>query len=78
MSQKGPHTWDMVLDYQRCPACGFVQETRVPYLFDKKTGNYLKSLDCERCSHTYQAVKPSKLKRRPLISEGEPAEITWG
>ena len=31
MTQKGEHTWDLVVDYHRCPKCGYINESRVEY-----------------------------------------------
>lgn len=76
MPQKGTHTWDMILAYHCCPACGYIQENRDSFTY-KSLGKYIKNVRCNRCHQDYQVTKASRPTLGPLIGQGEPAEITW-
>lgn len=75
MTQRGTHTWDLVLDYHRCPKCGNIVESRDKYQY--QAGKYQKEIECDRCHHLFIAVKPTKLTFGPLIGDPEPPEMDW-
>jgi uncharacterized C2H2 Zn-finger protein len=72
---QGDHTWDIIVDYHRCPACGFIQESRQPYAVE---GDILvKQLTCERCDGVFKATKARKKSFAPLFGSRQPAEFDW-
>lgn len=75
MSQKGTHTWDMVIDYHACPSCGFIIESREKYEYKHK--KYQKDLECNRCHHHFTVTKPSHVSFGPLLGEPQPVEWDW-
>lgn len=76
MTQKGEHTWDLVLQYHRCPVCGFIIESREDYQY-RMGGVYQKDLECPRCKHRFTLTKPRKPTFGPLIGDPQPAEVDW-
>lgn len=75
MSQKGTHTWDLILQYHQCPKCGYIIESRKGY--DYRLGKYQKDLECERCHHIFTVTKNTKPTFGPLIGEAQPVEVDW-
>lgn len=75
MTQKGTHTWDLIVQYHRCPKCGYIQESRENYEY--RLGKYEKDLECERCHHRYHLEKKVKAKFAPLVGEPEYVEWDW-
>lgn len=75
MTQRGTHTWDLVVDYQRCPQCGYICENRDKYRY--RLGKYQKDLECPRCKHLFTVTKKTRPIRGPLLGEPEPVEILW-
>lgn len=75
MTQKGEHTWDMVIDYKRCPKCGFINEDRQEFQY--VMGTWLKEITCERCGNAFEVKDERKLTFGPLIGRPQPPEITW-
>lgn len=75
MTQKGTHTWDLVIDYHLCPQCGNIIESREKYHY--VLGKYQKEIDCDRCRHHFTTFKNSKPSFGPLIGEPQPPEMDW-
>jgi uncharacterized C2H2 Zn-finger protein len=75
MSQRGSHTWDLTWDYQKCPQCGYIIESREKYIY--RLGRYEKELECPRCKKVFTVVKPTKPSWGPLIGDPQPAEVDW-
>ena len=75
MTQKGPHTWDIVVDYCRCPHCGFILENREKPVY--REGMYRKSLVCPRCHKDYQVTRGKKPTFGPLFGDPQPVEWDW-
>lgn len=75
MTQKGAHTWDLIVYYHRCPSCGFIMESR--QAFEYRLGKLQKDLECPRCHNPYTVTKVVKPSAGPFFGEGDPAEITW-
>lgn len=75
MTQKGAHTWDIILQYHRCPKCGNIIESREDYQYI--LGKYQKEVECDRCHHVFTLIKNVKPTFGPLIGEPEPVEIDW-
>jgi rubredoxin len=75
MTQKGEHTWDLVIDYKRCPKCGFINEDRQEFQY--QMGSWVKDVTCSRCEHTFEVKNNRKLTFGPLIGMPQPPEITW-
>lgn len=75
MTQKGEHTWDLVIDYQRCPKCGFINEDRQEYHYEM--GSWIKEIHCDRCSHVFAVQDNRTLTFGPLLGRPQPPEITW-
>jgi hypothetical protein len=49
--QHGDHTWDIVIEYVRCPKCGCIMENRQKYEYRSKL--YQKDVICDRCRHAF-------------------------
>lgn len=54
MPQRGPHTWDFLMTYHRCPHCGYVQSSQ--QVFVKRLGLWQKEITCLRCKKGYTAL----------------------
>jgi ribosomal protein S27AE len=76
MTQKGDHTWDLVIDYQRCPKCGMINESREGFHYEM--GSWKKEIKCERCGDVFIVSDQRKPTFGPLIGNPEPPEVTWG
>jgi len=76
MTQKGAHTWDIVIEYQCCPKCKFIIENRQKYTY--QMGKYQKEVRCNRCRHCFIATKVRKPSIGPLIGDSQPIETEWG
>lgn len=75
MPQKGNHTWDLIVQYHRCPKCGLIIESRNDYEY--RLGKYEKDLECPRCKHLFTETKQRKPSFGPLIGEPQPKEVDW-
>lgn len=75
MTQKGNHTWDLVLQYHRCPSCGKIIESREDFRY--LMGSWIKDVICERCGHTFRLTKKVKPAFGPLIGTPQPPEFDW-
>ena len=75
MTQRGIHTWDLVIEYLRCPQCGYILENRDKYQY--RLGKYQKDLECPRCKHLFTVTKKARSAIGPLLGEPEPVEILW-
>lgn len=75
MTSTGTHTWKRSLYYHRCPACGYIFESRQD--FEYRLGAYQKDLHCPRCQQAYTLTKIVKPQAGPFFGEAEGAEITW-
>jgi len=75
MTQKGPHTWDINIQYHRCPKCGFILENRDNWQY--RLGKYQKDLECPRCKQSFTVIKKTKPRFGPLIGEPQKAEFDW-
>jgi uncharacterized C2H2 Zn-finger protein len=75
MSQRGRHTWDILIMYHRCPKCGFVFENREAYQY--VLGKYLKQLRCPRCGKEYTLEENRRAAIGPLFGEAPPPEVEW-
>lgn len=49
------HTWDIILDYQRCPKCGNITESRNKYIY--QLGLYQKDVTCNHCGNVFIVTK---------------------
>lgn len=75
MTQKGEHTWDIVIRYHRCPKCGYIMENREDYHY--RLGKYQKDLVCNRCGTAFTETKKARHTFGPLFGEGDHPEFTW-
>lgn len=75
MTQRGTHTWDLVIHYHRCPACGLIIESRQDYKY--RLGKYQKDITCRRCLHHFILTKPTQPRFGPLIGPSQPVEVDW-
>lgn len=75
MTQKGEHTWDLIVHYHRCPKCGNIIESREDYQY--RLGVYYKDLECNRCHEQFTTTKKVKPTFGPLIGEAQSIEVTW-
>lgn len=76
MRQRGNHTWEIVIEYHRCPKCQAIIESRIGYSY--QLGKYQKEVDCLRCGHHFVAVKAREASIGPLIGDPQPIETEWG
>ena len=76
MSDKGSHTWEMILHYHRCPDCGYIFESRKPY--EEVMGRLEKEERCPRCTEKFLVSKERKPTFGPLIGDPQPVETEWG
>lgn len=58
------HNWDIVIQYHRCPKCGYIIESREDYIY--RMGKYVKDLECSRCHHHFTLTKTSRPTFGPL------------
>lgn len=75
MTQKGEHTWDLIQEFHRCPACGFIVESRDDYEY--RNMKYEKELKCPRCQREFMAVKAVKPKLGSLLGQEDHVEVDW-
>lgn len=75
MTQRGDHTWDIVISYHKCPHCEYIIEDRTKYEYHN--GMYVKELQCPKCKHVFKVKKNVKLRVGPLIGEPEHTEVDW-
>lgn len=75
MTQNGIHTWDIVVDYQRCPKCGFINESRNKYSSSKE--KLFKEVNCGRCHECFIVSKDKAKRFGPLFGNPTPADFTW-
>lgn len=57
MTQKGKHTWDIVITYHSCPNCGYIIENREKFLYSH--GKWQKDFTCPRCQKFFTVTKPA-------------------
>lgn len=67
--RRGSHTWDIVIEYLRCPACDYVIENREKYEF--KSHHFEKKVSCPRCGKTFTVTKPKKKGFGPIFGHNE-------
>jgi hypothetical protein len=75
MTQKGGHTWDLVIHYHCCPSCGNIIESRQD--FEYLLGEWIKEIICEKCDHAFKLTKKRRPAFGPLIGNPQPKEIDW-
>ncbi len=75
MTQKGTHTWDIVISYHRCPECGYIFENRDNWQAMKKISQ--KNLQCPRCKKEFIDKKPLRNNSLPFFGEPEKADFDW-
>ncbi len=75
MTQQGTHTWDLVIDYQFCPHCGYIIESRDKWEY--RHAKYQKDLECPRCHTRFTLTKQVKPTFGPLFGEPEKADFDW-
>lgn len=75
MSQKGLHTWDLILQYHRCPNCWAIIESREDFHY--RLGSWVKEVACMRCGYVFELTKARKPSFGPLIGDPQPFEMDW-
>lgn len=73
MTQKGSHTWDILIDYHLCPECKHIVENRQEYSL--KSGQYVKEMKCPSCGHSFSVFKAKK--PRWSLFAGSDADWDW-
>jgi hypothetical protein len=76
MGQKGEHTWDIIIQYHRCPKCGNIIESRQGYEY--RQGKYRKEVSCDHCHQHFTVIKSSEPSIGPLLGDPQPIESEWG
>ncbi len=75
MTQKGTHTWDLIIQYHKCPKCGYIIESRKDFYY--RLGKWVKDVSCERCGHQFLLERKTDLTFGPLIGSPQPPEVEW-
>ncbi len=75
MSQKGTHTWDLILHYHACPKCGNIIESRTDYHY--RLGKDVKDVECPQCHEQFTLFKSSTPHFGPLFGDNEVVEWDW-
>ena len=75
MSQKGPHTWDIIIQYHGCPNCGHIIESREDFKY--RLGKYVKELQCPACQKQFTLTKSTKPRFGPFFGDPEVVEWDW-
>lgn len=75
MRHGGDHTWDLYIEYLKCPKCGKIIENQKPYKY--RLGKYQKEVACDHCGHRFTATKITSPQFGPLFGEPQPSEIDW-
>lgn len=61
---EGSHTWDIVVEYHKCPECETVIENRNRY--EKRHDKWQLEIDCTRCDCTFTVTKKMRPTFGPL------------
>lgn len=64
--QHGNHTWDIIVEYYRCPHCGFIAESREK--FENRLGLYQKDFICHRCKKLFTITQRKRCYAKRLFS----------
>lgn len=64
VTSHGPHTWPIVHDYHKCPNCGIIAESRIPYEY--RLGEYQKEVHCGKCKKDFTVARHVKPALGPL------------
>jgi uncharacterized C2H2 Zn-finger protein len=75
MEKIGDHTWKLYIHYEKCPACGYIYESRQDYTY--RMGKWVVELICPQCGKEYSLEKIST-RLGPIFGEGSKPEIEWG
>lgn len=76
VSEKGSHTWDIIIEYHRCPNCEFINENRKKYQY--RLGKQQKEVECQRCHHLFVVTKKVPTpKLKPIFADADTVEIDW-
>ncbi len=75
MTQKGSHTWDLVIDYHVCPTCKRIIEDRQNYIRVSK--RLAKEIKCPYCEHVFSAIKESKPQWALFSGNDEIPDWDW-
>lgn len=60
MIKKGNHTWDIIIDYVKCPHCHYITENRQSYV--KRGKEYVKECMCPRCKQSFTVKRQKPLE----------------
>jgi hypothetical protein len=75
MTQKGNHTWEIVIHYHQCPKCKQIIESRKKYEYT--SGQYSKEVNCLHCGHHFNVTQPKKKRPISILGSEEPVEWDW-
>lgn len=73
MTQRGSHTWDIIIDYHLCPKCQCIVEDRQNYILN--SGQYVKEVKCPSCAHPFSVTKAKKSSW--ALFSGSDTEWDW-
>ncbi len=62
--REGCHTWDLTIDYHRCPKCHSIKENRKRY--ERRHGKWQVEVACSKCDHIYTVTKNERQTFGPL------------
>jgi hypothetical protein len=70
------HSFEIQVDYQRCPDCGFIIEDRKKYNY--KMGKVQKKVHCDRCCKDFVIERGVKPTFGPLLGDlTSKPEVDW-
>ena len=73
--QKKLYTWETILEYIKCPKCGWILEDR--QLYKSFFGKPYKQLQCLQCQHQWMVEKKKSQRFGPLFGEATPTTVEW-
>lgn len=53
--KQGNHTWEIIIDYVKCPHCGYILENRKKY--EKQSGEYVRDFTCPCCKESFTITR---------------------
>ena len=73
--QKKIHTWEIILEYIKCPNCGSIIEDR--QMYKDFFGKPYKEMHCSRCQHKWIIEKKKGSRFGPLFGDPSPITTEW-
>lgn len=65
--QHGDHTWDIIIDYVKCPHCGYILENRQKY--ESHPTGYERPMVCIHCKQSFTSYRNNQPDWPALIED---------